>query len=140
MSASFFWDTSGFFALLSTDDGAHSECVKLVEGLRDGRALSVTSDWIVAETCTLLTVLKQKQLAIRFLEMLSASKAIEVVHVNEDLFDEAKKLFIKRKDKSYSFTDCSSFVLMRARKLQKAVTIDKHFAAEGFVSLLSGRD
>jgi len=41
-------------------------------------------------------------------------------------------LFSARKDQSYSYTDCTSFVLMRRLQIHRAITLDKHFLAEGF--------
>jgi predicted nucleic acid-binding protein len=41
-------------------------------------------------------------------------------------------LFERRADKSYSFTDCTSFVLMRRERIEEAVALDAHFAQEGF--------
>jgi predicted nucleic acid-binding protein len=44
----------------------------------------------------------------------------------------AWSLFEKRADKAYSFTDCTSFVLMRREKIAIAVALDEHFSQEGF--------
>src|SRR3989338_7867485 len=41
-------------------------------------------------------------------------------------------LFERRPDKSYSFTDCTSFVLMRRERIGDAIALDEHFAQEGF--------
>jgi predicted nucleic acid-binding protein len=39
-------------------------------------------------------------------------------------------------DKSWSFTDCSSFRVMASLDLQKALTTDVHFEQAGFARLL----
>jgi predicted nucleic acid-binding protein len=41
----------------------------------------------------------------------------------------------ERPDKDYTFTDCTSFVLMRRLKLSKTLSLDEHFAQEGFEML-----
>jgi len=44
----------------------------------------------------------------------------------------AWSLFERRPDKAYSFTDCTSFIVMRRLKLGIAAALDNHFLQEGF--------
>lgn len=46
--------------------------------------------------------------------------------------DKARGLFFRYRDKDFSFTDCTSFVLMRELKLREALTTDHHFVQAGF--------
>jgi predicted nucleic acid-binding protein len=46
----------------------------------------------------------------------------------------AIELFRNRPDKGWSFTDCSSFVLMREYNLQVALAVDGHFRQAGFLT------
>jgi hypothetical protein len=41
-------------------------------------------------------------------------------------------LFFRYGDKDFSFTDCTSFILMRELKLREALTTDRHFLQAGF--------
>lgn len=36
------------------------------------------------------------------------------------------------RDKDFSFTDCSSFVIMKERRIKAALTSDRHFAQARF--------
>jgi hypothetical protein len=45
----------------------------------------------------------------------------------------AWSLFEQRPDKAYSFTDCTSFVLMRREGSATPVALGEHFSQEGFV-------
>jgi predicted nucleic acid-binding protein len=47
-------------------------------------------------------------------------------------------LFARRPDKSWSLTDCISFVVMADRGLTEALTGDRHFEQAGFRALLRG--
>ena len=44
----------------------------------------------------------------------------------------ARDIFFRYLDKSYSFTECTSFVVMRELKLKDALTTDRHFRQMGF--------
>ena len=41
-------------------------------------------------------------------------------------------MFFRYRDKDFSFTDCTSFILMRELKLREALTTDHHFVQAGF--------
>jgi hypothetical protein len=44
----------------------------------------------------------------------------------------ARQWFFRWRDKDFSFTDCTSFVVMRERRLKAALTSDSHFLQAGF--------
>ncbi|MEM2936733.1 MAG: hypothetical protein QW231_06120 [Candidatus Bathyarchaeia archaeon] len=52
--------------------------------------------------------------------------------VNDDVFDEAWSLFKEFKDKLWSFTDCTSFTVMKRHGLAAAFTFDEHYRQAGF--------
>ena len=47
-----------------------------------------------------------------------------------------RSLLRKHADHEYSFTDCTSFVVMRELTIRDALTIDAHFVEAGFRALL----
>lgn len=63
---------------------------------------------------------------------------VEVVAFEPDLREAAVGLYRSRIDKSWSLTDCLSFVVMSERRLVEALTTDCHFEQAGFRVLLDG--
>jgi predicted nucleic acid-binding protein len=57
-------------------------------------------------------------------------------HIRTNLSPVARGNVEARADKSYSLCDALSFVLMRDRSIQQALTTDRHFTQEGFGRLL----
>ena len=51
-------------------------------------------------------------------------------------FAAAQSFVRKHSDHGYSFTDCTSFIVMRELKITDALTTDGHFAEAGFRPLL----
>ncbi len=52
------------------------------------------------------------------------------------LFDRAFALYRTHQDKTWSLTDCLSFVVMRETGVSAALTSDRHFAQAGFQILM----
>lgn len=131
-----FLDTSGLYALLDRRDAHHEPArASIVPHLEAGGRL-VSSDYVVAETLNLANARGGKHVALRILEVLERSKGIRVEWITRERFEAAKTFFRRHTDHAYSFTDCTSFVLMRELKLTDAVTTDRHFEQAGFRALL----
>ncbi len=60
----------------------------------------------------------------------------EIVPASGSLLESAHAMYDKFSDKSWSLTDCTSFIIMRGRKIINALTADHHFEQAGFRTLL----
>ncbi len=136
MAAELFWDTSGFFALLNTDDPAHPKARQLAAMSLAERRRNVTSDWVIGECYTLLIARRKPHLVSRFLDYTEHSANLLVVPCEAALMNKTKSFLRQRLDHAYSFVDCASFVIMAERGILEAVTTDEHFVEAGFVPLL----
>jgi predicted nucleic acid-binding protein len=135
-SREIFVDTSGLYALVDRKDAHHAAARTVVERLvRAGRRLLAT-DYVVAETVNLANARSGAGVAIRVIDLLEQSAGIRVEWIGTVRFDVTKKFFRKRADHACSFTDCTSFVVMRELKLSQALTSDRHFTQAGFEALL----
>jgi hypothetical protein len=75
--------------------------------------------------------------ALRILDLVERSAGIRIEWIDAARFDATRAYFRKHADHAYSFTDCSSFVVMRELRLRQALTTDGHFREAGFEALLS---
>ena len=131
-----FVDTSGLYALINRNDPAHGAArVAVGRLLRDGRRLVVT-DYIIDESATLAKARGGAQLAGRVLELIEQSHGLRVEWIRPERFEATKAFFRRHADHGYTFTDCSSFVVMRELRLAQALTSDRHFAEAGWEVLL----
>jgi predicted nucleic acid-binding protein len=132
-----FVDTSGLYALVEKKDAHHIAAREVVAKLvRAGKKL-VATDYIVAETLNLANARSGAHVALRVMDLLEQSAGIRIEWIGPARFDSTKTFFRKHSDHGYSFTDCSSFVVMRELRLPKALTTDAHFSEAGFDALLS---
>ena len=131
-----FIDTSVLYAVVDKRDAYHASARDTVGALlRPGRLL-VTSDYVVAETINLANARGGTLVALRILDLLERSAGIRVEWIGPLRFDQTKAFFRKHADHPYSFTDCSSFVVMRELRLTDALTTDRHFRQAGFQLLV----
>ena len=113
-------------------DPAHARCVAARdEKLRSGFLL-VTSDYVLDETLTLLRLRLGLGAAREWWERVSQSPRVIVADIEVELRRDALAWFFRYEDKDFSFTDCTSFALMRREKIREALTTDRHFAQAGF--------
>jgi uncharacterized protein len=127
-----FADTFYFLALLNSKDRAHSRAIRHSFG--PGRL--ITTEWVLMETADAMCVSSKRKPFIELHRMLRADPSMEIVPASAELFGRGMALFEARQDKDWSFTDCTSFVVMRDRGIQEALTGDHHFEQAGFLALL----
>jgi uncharacterized protein len=67
------------------------------------------------------------------------SARVDLLRITPEDENAAWELFCKRAERSYSFTDCTSFVIMRRLGIETAAALDDDFVSEGFESLPEAR-
>lgn len=128
-----FADSFYFLALFNPHDSAHDQAV-LAAGLLKGSL--VTTDWVLTEVADALCDASNRKACANLINDLLASPSIEIVPANRSLFDAGWTLYQSRPDKSWSMTDCISFVVMQEKGITEALTGDHHFEQAGFVASL----
>lgn len=127
-----FVDTSGWYAYARGDDPAHEEVRAALERWQ-GRL--VTTDYVFDETVTLARARLGAAAAAKIGDTLLDPGVADLVRLLPEDFEDAWELFKRGKDKAWSFTDCSSFAVMRRLRLHAAVATDHHFRQAGFATL-----
>ncbi|HRC84649.1 MAG TPA: PIN domain-containing protein [Thermoanaerobaculia bacterium] len=124
-----FVDTSAWFAFVNRKDPDHHTVARLLERY-EGRLL--TSNFVFDETITLCLVRLGHEVARQVGEALLDPGLTDLVRVQSQDEAAAWQLFEARPDKRYSFTDCTSFVLLRRLGKPAVAALDDHFRQEGF--------
>ncbi|MBI2497794.1 MAG: type II toxin-antitoxin system VapC family toxin [Opitutae bacterium] len=132
-----FADTSALYALVDRRDFGHAAAKEAVGRLVRAGRMIVTTDYVVTETVNLANARGGALVAGRVLDLIEQSAGIRVEWIGVERFGSAKVFFRKHSDHGYSFTDCTSFVVMREERITEALTTDGHFAEAGFRALLS---
>lgn len=127
-----FIDTAGWVACADGADPAHVRCCAARDAaLETGQAL-ITTDFVIDETLTLIRLRLSLDAAEAWWQQVDRSPRLRWERIDSDRFEKARLLFFQYRDKDFSFTDCTSFVIMREIRLTHALTSDRHFRQMGF--------
>lgn len=131
-----FVDTVFWVAVLDPQDNLHHRSVARASALQSTQL--VTSELVAIETLNAFCGAGPhlRAAVATMVEGLRTQPNLMVVPQTTRLFDAAFALFKLRPDKSWSFVDCTSFVIMRELGIQDALTYDEHFLQAGFQALL----
>lgn len=134
-----FADTGFWIALLNVRDSLHSHAAELYKRLEADQVKIVTSEMILTELMNFFSRFgpnSRQQVAITVKQMRDHA-SVMVMPQTSDLFEQALDLYLQRLDKSWSLTDCASFLIMETLGITKTLAYDKHFEQAGFQVLLS---
>ena len=122
--------------MLNADDAHHDAACRLFRLLAEDRTPVYTSDWVLAEFLSVASRPAVRASAALIVSDLRGSAQTEVVPATRKLWDQAFALFGSRRDKEWSFVDCTSIVLCEQLGVTGVATNDHHFAQAGLRVLL----
>jgi len=127
-----FVDTAGWMACADAADPAHEDACAARDSALEQSIVLVTTDYVVDETLTLIRKRLGHKAAGTWWQQVEASTRLRWEWIGEPRAGRARSLFFHHHDKDFSFTDCTSFVVMRELKIRQALTTDAHFRQMGF--------
>ena len=130
-----FLDTGFIVALETSSDQNHDAAAEYWKTFLSSVAPLITTTFILDEIATFFNSRHRHDRAVEAVERLIESDSVELINVDEDLFQTAWDYFKTHADKSFSLTDCISFVVMNDRGIREALTFDRHFAQVGFIKI-----
>lgn len=127
-----FVDTGWFKGIVDKTDDHHIRAKDVFRSFKKDRSVLLTTNFVVAETFTLVRKSCGLYWARKLNELMTSLKpslAIERVMVEDErrVWD---WFWYNWRDLSY--TDCTSFAVMKRLGLRKVVAFDEHFEMAGF--------
>ena len=120
-----FVDTSAWYAMVVESDPHHATVNAC---LADNTEELITTDYVVDETLTLLRARSRSRKAVELGAAFFSDRIASVYKLTEADLNATWAVFSKFADKDWSFTDCSSKVVMEKLRIGTALSLDKHFA------------
>jgi hypothetical protein len=126
-----FVDTGAWFAYFVRRDPDHAAAIQWME---QNRQPLVTSDYILDELLTLLKLRESHRVATAAGAVLISDQVTSLERVGATDVAAAWDAFCKFDDKDWSFTDCTSRVVMERLGVSEAFAFDRHFDQFGTVT------
>ena len=133
MSLEVFADTQFFIALANPRDSWRPATLAAIANLS---CTIITTEYVLMEVGDAFSRVGERERFKDLLIKLENDSEVDMLPASHVLFREAVELHANRPDKEWSLTDCSSFVVMKHRNIQKALTADHHFTQAGFETLI----
>jgi hypothetical protein len=128
-----FVDTSAWFATSVRNDQYHPDARAWLE--QNAEPL-VTTDYVLDELLTLLKCRGEFQRAVRLGEGRLRQKIARLEWVTPTDVEAAWDVFRRFRDKEWSFTDCTSWVVIERLSVPAAFAFDEHFQQFGNVTVV----
>lgn len=129
-------DSDAFVGFFLPDDALHEQCRAIFEELSERRARLVTTNYVIAETATMISRRSGQPLACNFVEYIY-SATLPVVYITEALHRKTMELFLDQSNKNTSFFDCANVAIIRHLGIPKIFSFDQIYPKKFDLSLMS---
>jgi predicted nucleic acid-binding protein len=136
MKRKVFVDTSAWLALVNKSDAAHQKARKVRDTLLKFHSQFLVTNYVMVEIANALSRIPYKETAVKLISSIEMSENIHIIEINKEIYKKAWQVYSTYLDKDWSLTDCTSFEVMRERRITEAFTTDKHFEQAGFDILI----
>ena len=114
-----FADTGYWIALVNPRDQIHAKAVSVTQQLSSTRIL--TSEMVLAEVLNSFSDAGLLRHAVGgMVQKLRSNRDVIIVPQTSEQFESALRRYKQAEDKSWSLTDCASFQVMEAERIQAA--------------------
>ena len=128
-----FVDTGAWYASLVPTDPDHA---RAVQWLAANRSPLLTTDYVVDEILTLLRVRGERKRALLLGARFFHQDLVEIHKITTADLTLAWETFEQFEDKGWSFTDCTSKVVMEQLNIKVAFAFDHHFHQFGNIKVV----
>ncbi len=128
-----FVDTGAWFASVVPWDANHAAAATW---LAQNQERLITTDYVVDEMLTLLRVRKESKRAMVIGDLFFEQKIADLYFLQAPDLRQAWDVFSNFDDKEWSFTDCTSKVVIEKFQIAQAFAFDDHFRQFGTVHVV----
>jgi predicted nucleic acid-binding protein len=122
-----FVDSSAFLSLEDDAERMHERSVRALDDLIISGVRLVTTNFVFDETYTLILTRLGRDRAVSWGASFKEGQLIQLFRVGEDHEARAWRIILDFQDKSFSYTDATSFAVAESLGIDTAFSLDRHF-------------
>jgi predicted nucleic acid-binding protein len=123
-------DSDAFVSWFIEADYFHTQASRIFENIMQTQTTLAATNWVIAETATVLSYRVGQAQALKFLRHIEDSK-LPLVHISEELEQHTRELFQKQTGRGISMVDCSNVAVMQHLGIQEIFSFDKFYKRLG---------
>lgn len=124
-------DSDVFVAMFLSRDALFERVKEIILDLKTKEKRATTTNWVVAETATVLSSRDSQQTAINFLNMIDEGD-IPVLPVTQELERETHRIFRGQTNKRISMVDCSNVAVATHYSIPDLLAFDEFYTRFGY--------
>lgn len=122
-------DSDAFVGRMYAEDAHHDRARQVFDDLHQERKPLVTTNLVVNEVATVLSFRRGQDLAIAFFRLVEEAK-LPVIHITEELQQEAVEIFKEQHGRGTSVTDCANVAVIRRFNIPTIFSFDKVYSRD----------
>lgn len=124
-------DSDTFVGMMLPSDALHTRIHAIYQRIKSEKKRLVTTNWVIAETATVLSAKDSHQTALDFLDMIDEG-TIPILTITPDIEHETHLLFRDQTTKRTSMVDCSNVATAKHHDIANILSFDKFYARFGY--------
>jgi len=122
-------DTSSVIALTNEYDEFHGKAKNKLKSIAESSDVLITHNYVILESIALVQKRADLETAQDIQQLF---EEVEVIWIDSDYHDKARKKWKSESSQGLSFVDCTSFVVADSEGIEKVFTFDDDFKDQGF--------
>lgn len=117
-------DSDAFVGWFLEHDAHHARMATELERIKREKLTTVTTSYVVGESATVLSHRSGQKLARRFIRF---TARLPVIHISDELHQEALALFARQTKKGTSIVDCANVIVWQRYGMAEILSFDRFY-------------
>mgnify|MGYP001397644998 FL=1 len=129
-------DSDTFVGMMLPSDALHTRVHAIYQRIKSEQKRLVTTNWVIAETATVLSSRNSQKTAIEFIRHIQQTD-ITILTITPEIEEATYQLFCDQTTKRTSMVDCSNVAAAKHYDIPNILSFDRFYARFGYLMPLN---